>query len=130
MASMTDSKVEAWLSKSNIIELHWEMLVVRTWLEYSVSCKTQDFNRKARRLLLSGLLSGLMSPNRTVDSCCSRSKNVIKRCLLILPAGNTRTRTRAGAMGDIGSAAMEAFGRQLESLSSLVGLKGAVLCQL
>lgn len=65
-------------------------------------------------VLLSGLPSGLMSPRRTLDSCWSLSTNVINRFRLILPAGKTRTLTRAGAMGDKGSAAMRTFGRHLE----------------
>ena len=62
--------------------------------------------------LLSGLPSGVMSPNLTVDACCNLSTNELNLSLLILPTGSTRTRTRAGAMGERGSAPIGTlFGR-------------------
>lgn len=40
------------------------MLVVRTWLEYSVSCKTRDFNRKAPTPICPAVWADVAQSNR------------------------------------------------------------------
>jgi hypothetical protein len=64
---------------------------------------------RGEKRLFAVLASGLMSPSRTLSCWSSRRRNVLKRCLLMRPAGRTKTRTRAGAMGESWSFVMSSW---------------------
>jgi hypothetical protein len=87
-------------------ESHQEMLGERTCLYHAHISKSKSNSRLVVVVLLSGRGSGLISPSRTSDCCCSNSTKARKRERLMRPTGSSRARMRAGAIGERGSIAM------------------------